>query len=163
MNAMTTLLLYGLLGLAVATLSITLTRARIFKPVRDWLQTKDALAFKLASCPYCAAHWFSLLVAPFVLTPLTGVLVVDLIASWLALTGVAALFEGLLMHGLLMQESYILELERQIAEFKPGIDPIEAQQAIDAAYQDGLVRGQHVERERYCSTEVRLRGPIASA
>jgi hypothetical protein len=51
----------------VMGLSQTLTKERIFAPLREWLGGKETFFGYLVSCPYCASHYFA-----FALVPLTG-------------------------------------------------------------------------------------------
>lgn len=44
-----------LIALAVATISMTLTKSSLFENVRE------ILSIKLLRCPYCMAHWISFL------------------------------------------------------------------------------------------------------
>lgn len=153
---MLTVFLFLAVALAVATASITLTRARIFEPWRTWLQPRSWFWYKLASCPYCMAHWLALgatLVLPDLVQ--TGWSVTDWLITCFALTGAAALFEAAITRGLLMTENRILELEAALEALED-----EKAAAIDRAYGNGLVDGQKQERERYAAMEVRLRQPI---
>lgn len=61
-----------LVSAIVMGLSQTLTRERIFEPLRRRLGGKDTWLGYLVSCPYCASH-----VIAFVIVPLTGTYVVD--------------------------------------------------------------------------------------
>jgi len=61
----------GILVLATASISYTLTKT----PVFDWLRDRlpDGLIFNLWICPYCMTHWVAaLLVAVYPVYPLTG-------------------------------------------------------------------------------------------
>jgi len=56
----------------VMGLSQTVTRERIFEPLRRRLGGKDTWPGYLVSCPYCVSHYFA-----FVLVPLTGTYAID--------------------------------------------------------------------------------------
>jgi phosphate/sulfate permease len=58
-------------------LSHTLTRERVFAPLRDRLGGKETFLGYLFSCPYCASHWIA-----FALIPLTGAAFVPVAPSW---------------------------------------------------------------------------------
>jgi hypothetical protein len=61
-----------LVSAIVMGLSQTLTRERIFEPLRRRLGGKETWLGYLFSCPYCVSHGIA-----FVLVPLTGTFVVD--------------------------------------------------------------------------------------
>jgi predicted membrane metal-binding protein len=65
----------------VMGLSQTLTRERIFEPLRARLGGRETWLGYLASCPYCASHTIA-----FILVPLTGTYVIDVVIgpAWLA-------------------------------------------------------------------------------
>jgi predicted membrane metal-binding protein len=65
----------------VMGLSQTLTRERIFEPLRTRLGGKETWLGYLASCPYCASHAIA-----FVLVPLTGIYTIDVVVgpAWVA-------------------------------------------------------------------------------
>jgi|SRR5690606_30327528 len=108
------LLVLFMVALAIAALSITLTRARIFKPVRDSLAERNYLLFKLVSCPYCTSHWLAALLAPCTIFGLTEFWLVDYLLTVFILVGLSALLEGGMMNLLHMQEHYIQELEEEL-------------------------------------------------
>ena len=47
------------LALAVAALSLTITKAAVFKDLREWVNGRNEWLGKLVSCPYCTSHWVS--------------------------------------------------------------------------------------------------------
>jgi hypothetical protein len=61
-----------LVSAIVMGMSQTLTRERIFEPLRRRLGGKDTWLGYLVSCPYCASHAIA-----FVVVPLTGTYAVD--------------------------------------------------------------------------------------
>lgn len=54
---MSPVLILALLSVVVGATSLTLTRARIFKPIRDHF--KGRFVGKLLNCPYCTSYWVS--------------------------------------------------------------------------------------------------------
>ena len=48
-----------IISLAVSAISMTLTKAMIFKGFRDWLKDHNDWLGELFSCPYCTSHWVS--------------------------------------------------------------------------------------------------------
>lgn len=51
------------LSLAIGVMAMTITKTKIFRPVRIWTLDKSEWFGDLISCPYCTSHWLS-----FVLT-----------------------------------------------------------------------------------------------
>jgi hypothetical protein len=86
----------------VMGVSQTITRERIFAPLREWLGGKATWLGYLVSCPYCVSHYVA-----FALVPLTGTYAIDVVVggwpgrmlSWflssLLVTVVAAFFRVL--------------------------------------------------------------------
>jgi predicted membrane metal-binding protein len=70
-----------LVSAVVMGLSQTLTRERIFEPLRSRLGGKRTWLGYLVSCPYCASHAIA-----FVVVPLTGTYAIDVVlkTGWLA-------------------------------------------------------------------------------
>lgn len=54
------LLYLGLLVLIVAPVTLTITKAGIFAPLRNFIASKSKWLGELARCPYCMSHWVSL-------------------------------------------------------------------------------------------------------
>ena len=48
-----------ILSLPVAVISLTITRASVFQPLREWVLERNAWLGKLVTCPYCTSHWVS--------------------------------------------------------------------------------------------------------
>jgi predicted membrane metal-binding protein len=65
-----------LVSAVVMGLSQTLTRERIFEPLRARLGGKETWLGYLASCPYCASHTIA-----FILVPLTGTYAIDVVVG----------------------------------------------------------------------------------
>lgn len=89
------LLPFLLLGLAVGTVSYTITKGSIFGPLRVWVIERSYWLGKLMQCPYCMSHWVAI-VAMLVFHPqmIGGNIVADYIATAFTLTGLSALTAG---------------------------------------------------------------------
>ena len=74
-----------LLALSAVVMGIaqTMTRERLFEPLRNRLGGHDTWLGYLVSCPYCVSHWLA-----FVLVPLTGVYGIRVQVRWGLLTTV---------------------------------------------------------------------------
>ena len=58
---------YAVLSLIVMCVANTISREKVFEPLRNRLGGKDTWIGYLVSCPYCLSHWIS-----FALVPLFG-------------------------------------------------------------------------------------------
>jgi hypothetical protein len=72
----TTLAQLLMVSAVVMGLSQTLTRERIFEPLRSRLGGRETWLGYLVSCPYCASHSFA-----FVLVPLTGTYAIQVVGQ----------------------------------------------------------------------------------
>jgi hypothetical protein len=85
-----------IVSLAVSTVSMTMTKAKISKPLREYIKSRNAWLHGLFSCPYCFGHWVSF-VAVLAVRPVvtnSGFLPLDLLISALAVTALAAIGSG---------------------------------------------------------------------
>lgn len=48
-----------LLSLVVGCVTLTLSKAWVFKPLRDYLASKSDFLGDLLNCTYCTSHWVS--------------------------------------------------------------------------------------------------------
>lgn len=160
------LLVYLIVAIAIAAASITLTRARIFKPLRDRAMNSNYLLFKLVSCPYCMSHWLAAVFVPWTLFTITDIVWLDGLMTWFFLIGLAAVFEGFMMNQLHMQENYIQELEDEISVHEMKLVEAREEAAKEAAatiteHREAWTHeGARLERERYAATDVKLREPL---
>lgn len=47
------------MGISVGVASLTITRSRPLRPVREWIWLRSGWWGELVSCPYCMAHWLA--------------------------------------------------------------------------------------------------------
>jgi hypothetical protein len=78
---------------AVASISCTISKAGVMRPIRQWVREKNAWLGKLISCVYCTSHWIS---AVFVViyrpTPLRLIQPIDsIVAVFLTVTRAAGM------------------------------------------------------------------------
>jgi hypothetical protein len=64
-------------SLIVMGIAHTISRERLFAPIRSRCGGTDTWLGYLISCPYCASHWIA-----FVLVPLTGTYPVEIPYDW---------------------------------------------------------------------------------
>jgi ABC-type multidrug transport system permease subunit len=79
-----------LTAFAVSALSITLTKSKMFLPVRELFERAPAYLNYLLNCPYCMSHWIALVMAIFVV-PGPWWLV------WFILVGMSAVISGVIL------------------------------------------------------------------
>lgn len=113
----------------ISAIAITLSKGKIFLKQRVWLSQKSPFLGGLFSCPYCLSHWIvfvAMLIWPQRL--LGGPIFADYIFSGFSLIGFNALFMGLAMR--LLQINEILEKENHIESLRQGL--IRAKEALAA-------------------------------
>lgn len=85
------------LSLATTAISLTITRARIFKEIRESIDSRSEWLGDLIHCPYCTSHWvslgFCLGYQPRLVE--SDWLAVDVIVSGFVIVALSALFSGL--------------------------------------------------------------------
>lgn len=92
---METLILTGLLSLAVAAASSTLTRAVVFRPLRLWLKGRSKFFHELFICPYCMSHWLAALAVLVFQPRLTGAWIgFDLVLAVFVIVATATVLMG---------------------------------------------------------------------
>ena len=89
-----------LLGLAIASITMTITKSNVMESFREQISKLGRWARELVHCPYCLSHWlaFAVVGGKFGLLPLGQFVLVSFgvitIASFASL-GIAALFLAL--------------------------------------------------------------------
>lgn len=82
------------LGFAVSAISVTLTKADIGEPLRDWF-TKKFGPKSFLSCPFCTSYWVAFpLIVIYRPVVLRVFFVIDVLVSLAAVVGVAAIISG---------------------------------------------------------------------
>ena len=102
-----------LISIAVSVVSMTVTKAVVFKPLRDYVKKKSEFFGELLSCPFCFSFWLALpLQAMFKIRLIssagflikdpanhiwgfsTAVMVTDLGISYMVIIAFASFFSG---------------------------------------------------------------------
>jgi len=85
------------LALATASIALTITKAVIFEPMRDWIGDRSDFFGELFSCPYCMSHWVSFGFIAYYQPRLVSsqYLIADLFTSAFALITLSSLFAAL--------------------------------------------------------------------
>lgn len=100
------------LGLAVGALSWTLTKAKVFEWLRQWIANRNKWLGDLAKCPYCASHWLGagavIYYHPILMR--SDVYVLDLVVSIFIVVAFAS-FTGGLIYRTFWAPLYLVEDE----------------------------------------------------
>lgn len=96
-----------IIALATAACTVTLSRAKIFAPLRVWLADHWPWAGRLIACTYCTSHWVAafllvMFIQPGELFPAIaerGHVAVSFGLDWLAVVAISAPITGLVMLG----------------------------------------------------------------
>ncbi len=85
------------LGFATSALSVTLTKADIAKPLRDWV-AKRLGPETLLSCPFCTGWWVAMPLTLIYQPTMTDKhVLIELFVSLVAVIGVAAVISGIII------------------------------------------------------------------
>ncbi len=86
------------IALATAAISITISKGRIFAPVRGWVASKNHWFGELLSCFYCTSHWlafiFVMIYQPLLVHKL---FVLDLFVSMFVVVAISAVICGVII------------------------------------------------------------------
>lgn len=100
---------------AVASVTLTIAKGKIFQPVRNWLRDHWVWGAKLMTCGYCLSHWIAAaMVAAVGPVAVTQVPAVNYIVTAFALISMATLIAGGMAHLYMMQESQVTELQERV-------------------------------------------------
>lgn len=84
------------LAFAVSAISMTISKTKVFRPVRQWIQARSQWLGELVNCPYCTIHWVAFaavaLYRPIVVV--SGLRVLDLFVSAFVVIAVASIVSG---------------------------------------------------------------------
>jgi hypothetical protein len=86
------------LALAIAAISVTTAKSRIFASARSWINERNEWLGELASCQYCTSHWLALVfVAIYRPVIIKQWIIVDLLVSLFSMVAIAAVISGLII------------------------------------------------------------------
>lgn len=96
------------LSLVVATVSMTLSKAKIFKSLREFLEKKSQWLGELIHCPYCTSHWvalfFVVLYRPVIIK---GIPVFDYIVTVFVVVCLASFWSFIICHAFIAMDSLV--------------------------------------------------------
>jgi hypothetical protein len=83
------------IALATAAISLTISKGRIFIPLREWIASRNTWLGELVSCFYCTSHWVAIaLVVIYQPVLLRKWLFLDLLVSVFVVVSVSTLVCG---------------------------------------------------------------------
>lgn len=88
--------LLAILGLAVGSISMTLSKSKAFRSARKAVRDRSKWLGDLASCPYCTSHWVSAGFALFLRPEITGSPIADFVLAMFATVTLSAVSCGLI-------------------------------------------------------------------
>ena len=88
-----------ILSLATAAISLTISKAKVTAPAREWLARRNKWLGNLVECPYCTSHWvaFALVALYRPETILHLWVVLDLLVVAFVIVALAALVCGVII------------------------------------------------------------------
>jgi hypothetical protein len=86
----------GYLSMATSTISLTITRAKVSRPLRGWVTRRNNFFGEMITCPYCTSHWIAFILCaiyhprPFPVNPfidwfiasMTVVMLASVLSKW---------------------------------------------------------------------------------
>lgn len=95
----TSLIDIGVLSLAISALSLTITKASIFRPARRRIADKNAWLGDLITCPYCMSHWlaFAAVIVYHTRIVHSRIYLLDLLVSAFMAVALASVWSGLIL------------------------------------------------------------------
>lgn len=88
-----------LVSLAVSTVAMTVSKSKIFRPMREKIDEASEFFGNLIGCPYCFAHWVAALFVIVTEVRIEGLQTHDAInagVTWLAIVAISSFGSGLI-------------------------------------------------------------------
>ncbi len=99
-----------ILAFATAAISMTISKAKVTAPIRDWALENIPWVGKMLSCPYCVSHWAA---AGLVLWEPVAL---NFFIAVFAVIALATIIEGLMLRLMFMHEMEIDRLNTELDE-----------------------------------------------
>ena len=88
-----------ILSLATSVIAVTLSKTKVFKPMRHWIWQRNTWSYNLISCTYCLTHWVAFtLVSIYPLNLMGKYQVIDYFVSSFAVVAIAAVIGGIIKY-----------------------------------------------------------------
>jgi hypothetical protein len=91
---------------------MTITKSKLFKPLREWMQQHNPIIGDLMGCFYCLSHWIAagwMLILPIPFIPTRPI--INFILSTFATVSLATIIVGLMFRLTMFQENEIQNLK----------------------------------------------------
>lgn len=89
----------SVIALMASCISITVTQQEMFRPLREWMDKKNAMVGYLFRCFYCFSHWV-VFIAIAIYQPIlveSGLRLIDLAVTAFFTIGLATMFSGVIL------------------------------------------------------------------
>ncbi|MCP5705509.1 hypothetical protein NL302_28050, partial [Klebsiella pneumoniae] len=109
------------IALMSSCISITVTQQEMFRPLREWMVKKNAMAGYLFSCFYCFSHWV-VFAGVAIYRPVlvhSGFLLIDLAVTAFFTIGLTAMFSGIILK--VMRNAIAKAIEEKEMKDKLGL------------------------------------------
>lgn len=91
----------GYLSLATSTITLTITRAKVARPVRNWISNRSSYFGEMINCPYCTSHWIAFaLCAVYHPRPFPLNVVLDWFLSSMAIVAISSILSGIVFEAI---------------------------------------------------------------
>ncbi|WP_373855435.1 DUF1360 domain-containing protein [Desulfocucumis palustris] len=89
-----------MLAMCVSTISLTITKSKVFSPLRNWVIKRNEKLGSLLSCPYCMSHWVATfyVIVLYIYSPMamvTNILFIDATITIFAIISLATIITGI--------------------------------------------------------------------
>lgn len=110
------------LSLATAAISVTITKAKVFASMRNWVGARSQWLGSLVTCTYCTSHWVAIgFVAIYQPILFPKLFLVDLIASVFAIVAVSSFLATIIAKLMLSPTPPSTDLQLEVAQLKQSL------------------------------------------
>ena len=95
-----------MLSLAVSTISVTITKTIMFKPIRSYIEQRSKWFGELFHCPYCLSHWVALFLFVFYAPKvINGFMILDYLVTFFVIVALATFWSFVICSTLKVMDS----------------------------------------------------------
>lgn len=111
-----------LIALAVAAVSLTLTKSHIAAPFQDWLRARSLMLWKLSTCAYCVSHWVAVVAVAFAAPTVFDDAITNFVVLTFAVISLSSMIVGVVMRALFMHEREVSLLRDEVHDLNTHIN-----------------------------------------